>query len=308
MCKLMDHIVIINNRHPESIPIRNDQPSMHDLEDTYEEQGLLYPDASEYLPRSAFHLHSKFIDSPETKKQKIKSPISLREVLTYIAALLVLACTGINISFWRASRSQSPSETLQHIHSYAGLSALSYNVNETYENSLSITNYPHVLTQISSREPNKIWPDDSAKHLIIAFGTVSPDTRRFHVEKGISSIAQFRIVDFGMERCHLELNLSQLKIENSNWSWPTPELSVWSLEAPNTQFIDVRTLSWNSRPHRIKKITSWSLVSGEIFTSDDFDCPWGTRPAFELECESIGCLVDFWSSPLEESPSTSPIS
>jgi len=241
-------------------------------------------------------------------KRSRRSLWTSSKLLTWLLSVfVVIGCTGFNIRlFFKTTKlsgdSPSNSNNLQPVHSYIGLEDLKSRLNETYEQSLLITNYPHILTQVSSKEPDKIWPDDTSKHFTQALGTVSPDARRFHVEPGLSSIAQFRVIDFAMEKCHLQLDLSLLRVENSNWAWPTPGLTIWRLDSPG-QFVDVKTLSWNRRPPRMEKLTSWELTSEAHFQSETFDCPWGTYPAFEFECESLGCLIDFWNNPSEISGS-----
>jgi hypothetical protein len=230
-----------------------------------------------------------------------------RRRLMWLSIIIVVACTMFNLALWRRmgrANQTVDTDNLPHIHSYIGLEDLQQKLNESYEDTLSVVNYPHILTQISSADPNKVWPDDSAGHFNPTTGTLSPDARRFSVERGVSSLAQFRIVDFGMERCHLELDLRHFLIENANWAWPSPQLDVWKLDVPLDRFLQVRALSWNTRPERSQKLVSWSLKSDTVFSSGDLDCQWGTFPAFEFQCEAVGCVVSFWSNPSEAFPGT----
>ena len=52
--------------------------------------------------------------------------------------------------------------------------------NLTAEALLQFATFPPILTQVSSSQPDRVWPDDTKQELRIV-GTISPDARRFQV-------------------------------------------------------------------------------------------------------------------------------
>lgn len=119
-----------------------------------------------------------------------------------------------------------------------------------------------------------------------------------------SSIAQFRVRDWGMEICQIVINIPPQPTGNAtgkttvSMSEPTAALDVWKLEADDYDFIDVRTVSWNSRPRRRTTLpmATLDLHKGTKVSTDKFSCPRDSIQTFEFSCRpgSNPCLVDFW--------------
>jgi hypothetical protein len=63
-------------------------------------------------------------------------------------------------------------------------------------------NLPRALAQVSSAEPDKVYPQWPVSYLA-AYGTVPYNDRRLLVEPEISSFVQFRALDYGTENCSL---------------------------------------------------------------------------------------------------------
>lgn len=64
-----------------------------------------------------------------------------------------------------------------------GLADVTRNVTE--EAQLHFATYPRVLTQVSSSQRDRVWPDDTKQELR-KIGTISPDARRFHISSRVS--------------------------------------------------------------------------------------------------------------------------
>ncbi|KAL4256369.1 Ubiquitin 3 binding protein But2 C-terminal domain-containing protein [Pleurotus pulmonarius] len=70
-------------------------------------------------------------------------------------------------------------------------------------------NYPILMTQVDSAQKDKVFEDD-VKRYMTPIGTISPRDRRVLVTDMVSTVAQFRAIDYGMERCELYLALPSL--------------------------------------------------------------------------------------------------
>lgn len=113
------------------------------------------------------------------------------------------------------------------------------------------------------------------------------------------TIAQFRVIDFGMEDCSLTLRLPSANeplegTEPFNFN-PTSALDVFRLNAPKA--LDVRTLSYRSRPPVAEKTAAVLVRAGEEIEITRFPCKWASLHTFELACSAgSDCLIDVWST------------
>ncbi|KAG1889971.1 hypothetical protein F4604DRAFT_1568427 [Suillus subluteus] len=121
-------------------------------------------------------------------------------------------------------------------------------------------------------------------------GTISPYDRKVHVTQIVSTIFQFRAIDWGMENCELHVALPPVVR-------PTT-LASHRLDA--TVPVDISTLSFNVRPPRVAKLGN--IVPGK----DSLD--WHRKPScamddvlvFELACSedepSGSCDIEWWQA------------
>ncbi|KAI0824447.1 hypothetical protein BC628DRAFT_1411041 [Trametes gibbosa] len=163
-----------------------------------------------------------------------------------------------------------------------------------------ILNVPRVVAQVFTDRPNELAPVGEHDVFTKAFGTLSPHEKHLHVAIDTHTIAQFRTVDFGMEDCALVIRLpgNNDRIEstepfrlNANSSF-----DVFRLDAPKA--LDVRTLSYVTRPRVREKVATVTPRAGEETQLTRFPCAWSTLHTFEIACagEDEACLVDVWSS------------
>ena len=83
-----------------------------------------------------------------------------------------------------------------------GLDKLVYNA--TSESGHKFANFPFLLTQISSAEPERVWPDDSPQRLT-SIGTVSPDSRRFVLGPDVSRKSHQQMIDAMADQRHIHV-------------------------------------------------------------------------------------------------------
>lgn len=128
-------------------------------------------------------------------------------------------------------------------------------------------------------------------------------TYRSHTTLQISTIAQFRARDWGMEWCRFKISLpkdAEYKTttvdEERERDWilegDTTDLEVWELDAP--YWIDLSQLSYNHRPRRTAHIFSFRVMKDKTLLSREFRCPADSIGSFEFFCVSPGCRIDIW--------------
>ncbi|KAH9160566.1 hypothetical protein EDB89DRAFT_2081704 [Lactarius sanguifluus] len=110
----------------------------------------------------------------------------------------------------------------------------------------------------------------------------------------VSTVVQFRAIDYGMENCSFALAPSE------GAAGVVIELDVWALaDAPRrpgrrlNANLDVRTLTWASRPERKEHIGTLSVVGGSPGETRMFACPSGSYHTLEIACATTrGCDID----------------
>ncbi|KAJ7074801.1 hypothetical protein C8F01DRAFT_1101821 [Mycena amicta] len=172
-----------------------------------------------------------------------------------------------------------------------------------------IFNSPLLLAQVNSSAPERVHLQ--TPHWDSSFGMIYGEDREVEVTGDVSTIAQFRTLDYGMERCVLTLempssanadadNLPHKTVTISSSSSASPlSLQIYSSSA--SESITPQTLSWNTRPKRTKLLATFSLdaadarVNGAVLSSEPFNCPQRTLLTFEMafapDCK--GCRLRF---------------
>ncbi|KAJ7696986.1 hypothetical protein B0H17DRAFT_842768, partial [Mycena rosella] len=155
-----------------------------------------------------------------------------------------------------------------------------------------VINFPLLLAQINSSDPSAVYLQQP--HSPTSFGMIYPEDREFIV----STIAQFRTLDFGLERCVATLaipspadveNLPDKRVSSSN---EPCSLEIWSLDAPES--IRPRILSWATRPRRLDLVTTIVVRPGHnLPDTPEFPCPARTALAFELSYSDSSCHLRF---------------
>lgn len=221
----------------------------------------------------------------------------------WLALAICLLCTVLNIlvladlGFPKTGRADKWT-SLPRPNKYIGLETVDRS-NTSYQPPAPIFNFPQLLTQVDKTRPLYTFPDDSRRWYSWT-GTVSPDDRRFHVNKYMNSIAQFRIIDWGMEECAVVIHIPSKTPLRSSGTNTTVSLGsnetsidVWLLHSDSP--IDPRTLSWKTRPRRERRLATLHILAGEVSSSERFLCRSDSLQTLEYAC-SMGydCMVDLW--------------
>ncbi|TFK71063.1 hypothetical protein BDN72DRAFT_895919 [Pluteus cervinus] len=157
-----------------------------------------------------------------------------------------------------------------------------------------IQNNPRILTQVSFREPEKVFPIWPAMHPTYVGYAVGAE-RRLLVNRDTSTIAQFRVLDWGMENCTLTLSFDEPKVGVSNVHISNTigkpiTLDVWKLKAQKK--IDFSRLSWTTKAPRDHYVGSMVAAFGSTYQLPSFACASGSYQTFEVTCSQPNCEVD----------------
>ncbi|THU78138.1 hypothetical protein K435DRAFT_737865 [Dendrothele bispora CBS 962.96] len=159
-----------------------------------------------------------------------------------------------------------------------------------------VINLPRASAQISSAEPTKVFPQWT-EFIVESNGLVPRYAINLHATTQISTIVQFRVIDYGMEDCELVLKVPPNSQPNSTkWvstdfrSEKVAQVDVWSLSTEVQ--LDFRSLSWTTRPKRSSHVGRLDGSTGNNQIISRFHCPWGSYHTFEFSCDTSDCGID----------------
>ena len=118
--------------------------------------------------------------------------------------------------------------------------------------------------------------------------------------KKVSTIGQFRAIDYGMENCSLRLKAPQNNSTtvNINIDGGNTTLDIWKLSTGKR----LTKVSWESKPPRSRLVSTTNLSYGMDIALFDFRCTPGTLHTFEVACHDTSCHVDgtWWEGGREQ--------
>ncbi|KAJ7753627.1 hypothetical protein DFH07DRAFT_744342 [Mycena maculata] len=118
-------------------------------------------------------------------------------------------------------------------------------------------------------------------------GTVVPEDRRVLITPTISTVIQFRTIDWGMDDCRLHISVPALGGADAPFS-----LALYRLN--QTHPLDAS----RPCPQRVAKIEDIDISRGQdTMWQRGFACQSDEVLTFELACSSIsqgGCLLEWW--------------
>ncbi|KAF8205914.1 hypothetical protein K438DRAFT_1578626 [Mycena galopus ATCC 62051] len=218
------------------------------------------------------------------------------------ACLASIACTFLNISFL-TFRKAFVTNDIKYAHielptpnSYIGLERAVRDPNSPPPKPIS--NFPLFTAQVNQSEPNAVYYEYN-RHFT-NFGTAWPTDRKFRVVTGASTIVQFRVQDFGMEKCTLTLAMNIPRStshghhgrEMETHVHPNGRMDLWKLDQDRR--LDPQVVSWKTRPQRAGLVTSWDLAHSASLRTEEFPCKSTSILTFELACSGEeNCTLDF---------------
>jgi len=152
--------------------------------------------------------------------------------------------------------------------------------------------YPNLLSQINQADPDRAYGDDPVKFAALG-GLVAPIDRQLKVTTKISTIVEFQAIDYKMENCELMLTMPSSQEPNSSLKLGSEDniVNIWLLK--ESFHLDMKTLSWNTRPVRVRKVDSVSIAFNKNYTYP-FHCPLNSLHAFEVSAGNDETFVE-WS-------------
>ncbi|OCH86030.1 hypothetical protein OBBRIDRAFT_738779 [Obba rivulosa] len=155
---------------------------------------------------------------------------------------------------------------------------------------------PRTIAQVFRDKPNQLAPLGEHEHMT-ELGTIAPREQHLYIDANTHTIAQFRAVDFGMEDCSLVVILpADGEPDEGDIPLKMTTASTLVVHALDTGVpLDIRKLSWRTKPARVKEVASFVPRAGEETFATRFPCEWASLHTFEVSCETE-CLLDVWSS------------
>ncbi|KAF8155878.1 hypothetical protein B0H34DRAFT_675988 [Crassisporium funariophilum] len=174
----------------------------------------------------------------------------------------------------------------------------------------TLINYPQIIAQVDSANKHKVF-DDDPKRFMSHTGFVSPEDRRVKITKTVSTITQFRAIDFGMESCEVKLrfpaNLTTRLAESAQKPF---FISVYRLAEDKP--LNTKSLSQSNAPNRLALVDNIQVIPGvAVDWHNTFNCPWDTVLSFELACfgtdrpgfeSTEECSLEWWQNKDEDDP------
>jgi len=253
-------------------------------------------------------------ESPNTSVLDVSSEqrTSRRHPKTLIISLLVCAfATVANIFLAFSTSPQVPRgspDGLRRPSTYYNLSRLVDEVSEPQYN------FPLVLAQVSSVQPDKVFFGDP--HAYDSFrGYISPRETELLVTSDVSTIVQFRMHSYGVERCVFVVsvptanNVSVGEVDNTTHLFvpggyelhgDTGAVELWKLQSSSNP-LDPQRLTYRNKPKREYMLASMNILVGEDTRTREFFCGENTLQTFEMVCPWTNCRIHWWQEKGNES-------
>ncbi|KAK7052917.1 hypothetical protein VNI00_004237 [Paramarasmius palmivorus] len=222
-----------------------------------------------------------------------------RLLIAWVALVSTLSLLNTIVLSYNTARafSEVPSYELSKLElrsTYIGFERL-YNKTMSIPMHTPITNWPRHLSVVSSVSPTVPKPQGRRYHLD-PNGYMSEYEYRVTINTKTSTIAQFRVMDWGMEDCRLVIAPPAANDTNSFAliDGSPAMIDVWKLELDRAWELYVRHPTWSGKPKRSAYLASLNISYNSESQSLNFPCLSGSVHAFELACSSADsdCDVD----------------
>ncbi|KAF5360897.1 hypothetical protein D9756_004518 [Leucocoprinus leucothites] len=154
-----------------------------------------------------------------------------------------------------------------------------------------IFNFPEIVLQVSLNDSRRTMREDY--HMLHTnVGTIYTDDRHIYVTPEVSSVVQFRHLDYGMEKCSLNAIVPRYTAEGKDSGGSS--VDVWLIDFPMEISRQIYN-SWPSAPKRSRLLASFNFTSSSNSVYE-FDCRSNEFTTLEFSCSSSinPCHLDFW--------------
>ncbi|VDB90021.1 unnamed protein product [Peniophora sp. CBMAI 1063] len=149
-----------------------------------------------------------------------------------------------------------------------------------------------IMAPVSRVHVSNVYTPPTKYALLPHEGYASVQSRRLLVTDEMSTIAQFRTLDWGMDNCTVEIVLPPITndVTTLNRIHAPSEIALWLLD-PSSE-LDVKKLSFSTKPARVTSLGRLTVSPGVNVTSPTFTCPRDAFPTIEIECSGPMCDLD----------------
>ncbi|KAI0311937.1 hypothetical protein OF83DRAFT_1177096 [Amylostereum chailletii] len=140
------------------------------------------------------------------------------------------------------------------------------------------------FARVSSVYAGRVYPIQSTYKLIDE-GHALVDERRLHVTPEFSTIAQFRVLDWGMERCSVKIvvpSRSSSATKVNLLKGDPAILDVWLLDGDAE--VDLTKLSGATKPRRKRRLGQLSVSYNVTDETNSFPCTSMSVQTLEIAC------------------------
>jgi len=239
-------------------------------------------------------------DRPQVLEDKSTKDIQRgSDRLSWAAIFVCIICTAINLlSTWSQSSSRPytfPSATsfistrgmtrkdidrLRRPSQFIGLDKIHRNVTQTSDTK-SFVNFPMFMAHIDASQPYKV--SKPRKGVQTSIGTVYPELSNMLASSSVSTILQFRALDYGMELCELGITIPMT--DNAHpLVLPSSPIRIYNIDHKKPLYAD--SLSYNNRPRRGELIGEPFLERNSTW-NHTFTCLRDEIYTFEVACKDF---------------------
>ncbi|KAI0803207.1 hypothetical protein BC629DRAFT_1591291 [Irpex lacteus] len=147
----------------------------------------------------------------------------------------------------------------------------------------SVVNHAQSTAIVSAVQPNQVLPPPQEEYHLFFDGNSTVNSRRLVATSDISTISQYRILDWGMENCTISVTLppsSDMFTKLHVLSTPA-YVNVWVLVG--AEELDFGVMTYATKPQRRFLLGTLSVAAGETVTSPSFRCLTASYLAIEIE-------------------------
>ncbi|KAI0319586.1 hypothetical protein OF83DRAFT_1082162 [Amylostereum chailletii] len=217
-------------------------------------------------------------ENPLSRYGLLKTAVARWSIAVILLCTIIDSCALLYI-LSRLSSTSSPrgvpsSDDIPFRTSYINLDQIYLQRPTSSEPRRSIINIPQDIAQVTRTKPDQVYPQPSDawvnRNGVVPFGY-----RHLLVDSETSTLAQFRVMDYGMGNCSITIRSPSKSTSVGNTAIEGDQgdamgVDVWLLST--SRRLDLKTTSWAKKPHRAGHLGTLSLSPGTTQSLPGFPC------------------------------------
>ncbi|KAF9497859.1 hypothetical protein BDN71DRAFT_1588025 [Pleurotus eryngii] len=202
---------------------------------------------------------------------------------TAFAVVLAILCTSINVHIFLTVEGPQPPMRFRDLgglkrpNQFIGLERVRLPVVTPDPYKI----YPNLLARVNKLEPKRAYSDDPKRFAALG-KMVPPGDKQFKVTSQVSTIVEFRSVGYKMENCQLIVTVPVDPGAAIELGTGQNLVHIWHVLTNTPSWpIDPKSLTWDTRPTRVSKIGSITIIPGTNYTHS-FSCLRDSLHVFEF--------------------------